>query len=112
MQAPLLGNMTTSAVPRFHAGPKSTQRERQKVANAEDLVCPSQAGTVRDPGNLRKTLDRVLARVGLDWVKPHTFRKTVGTVIAREADLATAAAQRAVGAGCAVRRAVRSSQRL
>ncbi|GAA4680079.1 site-specific integrase [Nocardioides nanhaiensis] len=69
------------------------QRVAMTAANAEDLVFPSLAGTVRDPGNVRKTLHRVLGQVGLEWVTPHTFRKTVATVIEREADLPTATAQ-------------------
>jgi hypothetical protein len=33
------------------------------------------------------------AETNLEWVTPHTFRKTVATLIDREADIKTAAAQ-------------------
>jgi integrase len=58
-----------------------------------DAVFPSAAGTWRDPRNTRRTLDKVLDGTSLDWVTPHVFRKTVGTLISNEAGSERAAAQ-------------------
>ena len=81
------------------------RRLAAKVADTEDdLVFPSQSGTIRDPGNVRSTLNRILAKVDLDWVKPHTFRKTVATVIEREADLRTASQQLGHGSEAVTRK--------
>ena len=46
-----------------------------------DLVFPSLKGTVRDPATVRKTLKLALAGTGLEWVTPHTFRRTVATLV-------------------------------
>lgn len=69
------------------------RRVNMTVGNAGDLVFPSAAGTVRDAGSVRKQLTKVLAPVGLGWVTPHSFRRTVATALDRAADTETAAAQ-------------------
>lgn len=46
-----------------------------------DLIFPSSKGTVRDPATARKTLKLALAGTGLEWVTPHTFRRTVATLV-------------------------------
>lgn len=63
------------------------------AANVGDLVFPSEVGGVRDPNSVRKQLTKALTPVGLGWVTPHVFRKTVATVLDRETDLSTASAQ-------------------
>jgi integrase len=83
----------TYLLPGFGIEALMRRRVAMTHANTEDLVFPSQAGTVRDPGNVRATYKRVFGKVGLDWVTPHTFRKTVATVVEREADLRTASQQ-------------------
>ncbi|WP_433678064.1 tyrosine-type recombinase/integrase [Nocardia sp. CA-119907] len=54
----------------------------------EDLVFPSQRGTLRDPRNARKQLQRALDRIGVTGIpqNPHAARKTVGTHLAEDAD--------------------------
>lgn len=42
---------------------------------------------------MRRQWRQVRADTGLEWVSPHTFRKTVATLLNREADTRTAAAQ-------------------
>lgn len=82
----------TLLLPR-HALDVLVRRRIHHVPNVYDLVFPSTNGTLRDPGNVRKQLHRALADTGLDWVTPHTFRKTVATVVEADADLATASRQ-------------------
>ncbi|SDU70617.1 tyrosine-type recombinase/integrase [Gordonia westfalica] len=68
---------------------------RLKVAaepNAHDVVFASSAGTLRDPHNVRRQLRDARGET-FAWVKPHTFRKTVATLVEREASLTDAAAQ-------------------
>ncbi|WP_287016324.1 site-specific integrase [Gordonia sp. (in: high G+C Gram-positive bacteria)] len=60
--------------------------------NPHDVVFPSERGTLRDPHNVRRQL-RDARGDEFEWVKPHTFRKTVATLVEREASLADAAAQ-------------------
>lgn len=78
-------------LPRFAVDALLRRRVAVTVANVHDAVFPSSAGTWRDPGNVRKQLAKVLPDAGLEWVTPHTFRRTVATVIANEDDLRTAA---------------------
>lgn len=68
---------------------------RLKVAaesNAHDVVFASSTGTLRDPHNVRRQL-RDARGEEFAWVKPHTFRKTVATLVERESSLTDAAAQ-------------------
>lgn len=74
-------------LPKFAVDALLRRRVAVDVANVHDAVFPSTAGTWRDPGNVRKQLRKVLPDAGLEWVTPHTFRKTVGTVIANEEGL-------------------------
>lgn len=60
--------------------------------NEFDAVFPSSTGTWRDPHNVRRQL-RDAHGERWAWVTPHTFRKTVATVVERESSLADAAAQ-------------------
>ncbi|MGX1778392.1 tyrosine-type recombinase/integrase [Nocardia brasiliensis] len=45
----------------------------------EDVLFPSQDGTLRDPDNFNKQWRRVRAALGLDWVTSHSFRRWVFT---------------------------------
>ncbi|MCR2051771.1 site-specific integrase [Actinomyces bowdenii] len=55
---------------------------RRRVKGApSDLVFPSARDTVRDPAAVRKTLKRALEGTDLEWVTPHTFRRTVATLV-------------------------------
>lgn len=68
---------------------------RRVTAPATDIgaVFPSAAGTWRDPGNVRKTLDKAKAGTPFEWVTSRVIRKTVGTLISSEAGSERAAAQ-------------------
>lgn len=77
-----------------HAVDLLLRRRVQMVAgNTGDLVFPSTTGTVRDPATVRVQLRKVLAPIGLAWVTPRSFRKTVATWLEQEVDLETAAQQ-------------------
>lgn len=79
-------------LPRF-AVDMLLSRKVDAPANAHDAVFPSRKGTWLSPHNVRRQWREARTRTNLDWVTPHTFRKTVATLIDREADTKTAAAQ-------------------
>lgn len=58
----------------------------------DDLVFPSSTGTLRDPHNVRRQW-RDARGEKFEWVTPHSFRRTVATLIDREADAEAAATQ-------------------
>lgn len=69
---------------------------RQKVASPAthiDAVFPSSRGYWRDPHLVRKQWRGLRSAVNLEWVTPHSFRRTVATLLDTEADLRTAASQ-------------------
>ncbi|WP_353107765.1 tyrosine-type recombinase/integrase [Gordonia sp. (in: high G+C Gram-positive bacteria)] len=70
-------------------------------SNAYDVIFPSSTGTLRSPENLRTQL-RAARGETFSWVKPHTFRKTVATVVEREASLEAASKQLGHTSGTAV----------
>ncbi|NGN84814.1 tyrosine-type recombinase/integrase [Arthrobacter silviterrae] len=61
--------------------------------NALDLVFPSSTLTIRDPNGFRKQWREARKAAGFDWVTPHTFRKSVGTILANTQGMAAATAQ-------------------
>jgi integrase len=91
-------------LPRFAVDGLLRRRVTMTFANVNDAVFPSTAGTWRDPGNVRKQLAKVLPDAGLEWVTPHTFRRTVATVIANEDTLRNAADQLGHGDDAVTRR--------
>ncbi|SKB86113.1 Site-specific recombinase XerD [Arthrobacter sp. 31Cvi3.1E] len=66
---------------------------QQLEANPWDVVFPSSVGTLRDPGNFRKQWRSARDDIGFQWVTPHTFRKSVGTLLANAEGMASASAQ-------------------
>lgn len=80
-------------LPGFSVDALMRRRVDMRAGTVEDLVFPSTLGTPRDPSNFRSTFRKIRAGVDLDWVTPHTFRKTVATLLDAEADLRTAAQQ-------------------
>ncbi|WP_426520517.1 tyrosine-type recombinase/integrase [Diaminobutyricibacter sp. McL0618] len=61
--------------------------------NQLNLVFPSARGTLRAPANIRRAWRDARAFAGFDWVVPHTFRKTVATLIDNERSTQQAASQ-------------------
>ncbi|MCL2533790.1 MAG: tyrosine-type recombinase/integrase [Nocardiaceae bacterium] len=68
----------TIVLPEFVVTALSIQRDRGWDAISE-LVFPAHNGAVRSPHNVRRALRA--ARGELDWVSPHTLRKTAATFV-------------------------------
>lgn len=70
---------------------------RRRQANAGDDpeagVFLSRRGTWLPPHNVRRQWREARRGTGLDWVTPHTFRKTVATLLDRKANTKSAATQ-------------------
>jgi integrase len=66
---------------------------RLALRGSFDAVFPSRVGTWLSPWNWRRQWRAARAGTGLEWVTPHTFRKTVATLIDSEVDARSAAAQ-------------------
>jgi len=89
------GSRQTFRLPQFAVNMLLRRQVQQLEANPYDVIFPSAVGTLRDPGNFRKQWRKARAAIGFEWVSPHTFRKSVGTVLANTEGLA--AAQRQLG---------------
>lgn len=85
----------TLRLPQFAVNMLLRRQVEQLEGNPYDVIFPSATGTLRGPGNFRKQLNKALPDIGFKWVTPHTFRKSVGTVLADTEGLA--AAQRQLG---------------
>jgi len=82
----------TVSLPQFAV--EVLERRRASMNSNEcDAVFPSRKGTWLTPHNVRRQWRAARKDTGLDWVTPHTFRKTVATLIDREADAKAAPAQ-------------------
>jgi integrase len=62
-------------------------------ANPYDAIFASRRGTWLSPNNVRRQWRQAREDTDLAWVTPHTFRKTVATLIKKERDIKSAAAQ-------------------
>lgn len=76
-------------VPQFAVDALERQRGREIPG---ELIFPTRNGTPRSPSNVRTAWRRVRGE-DFKWVKPHDFRKTVGTMVEREVGLSAASAQ-------------------
>ncbi|MDI5937667.1 MULTISPECIES: site-specific integrase [unclassified Micromonospora] len=68
-------------------------RKLNAADNPNDAIFPSRRGTWLSPPNVRRQWRAARADTSLEWVTPHTFRKTVATLIDKEANTDSAAAQ-------------------
>jgi integrase len=70
---------------------------RRRVAGAHDnpldAVFATRKGTWHQVSNIERRWRQVRRDTGLEWVTPHTFLKTVATVISERLDADTAAQQ-------------------
>lgn len=80
-------------IPPFAVEMLLRRQVQQVTANPWDVVFPSSAETLRDPANFRKQWRCARDDIGFQWVTPHTFRKTVGTLLANAEGMASASAQ-------------------
>lgn len=76
-------------VPAFAA--EAIERQRAREIPYE-LMFPTRNGTPRSPSNVRTAWRKVRGKE-FEWVKPHDFRKTVGTMVERELGLSAASVQ-------------------
>lgn len=82
----------TLVLPRF-AVAMLLARGLDAADNPLDAVFPSRRGTWLSPNNMRRQWRQARADTELGWVVPHTFRKTVATLIHDEVGTSSAAAQ-------------------
>lgn len=82
----------TITLPRF-AADVLLRRQVDAKPNPQNLVFPARGGTLREPANVRRQWRAARAASGFEWVTPHTFRKTVATLIDAESGAHDAAAQ-------------------
>jgi integrase len=82
----------TLTLPRF-AVAVLMARKLAAADNPHDAIFASRKGTWLSTNNVRRQWRQARAATDLTWVTPHTFRKTVATLIDREADAKRAAAQ-------------------
>jgi len=68
-------------------------RKITAVDNPHDAIFASRRGTWLSPQNVRRQWGQARADTGLEWVTPHTARKTVASLIDKEADAKNAAGQ-------------------
>ena len=67
------------------------RRRMEQQPNRYDAVFATRNGTWHQVGNIERRWRTIRADSGFDWVTPHTFRKTVATLIDRLVDSDTAA---------------------
>lgn len=80
----------TIALPPFAVDVLMRRRVEQR-ANHYNAVFATRNGTWHQVGNIERRWRTIRADTGFDWVTPHTFRKTVATLIDRLVDSDTAA---------------------
>jgi hypothetical protein len=68
------------------------RRIERAASNIEGALFSSRTGNWKSPNNVRRQWRQARGDTALEWVTPHIFRKTVGTVVDRETDTKTAAA--------------------
>jgi len=82
----------TVVLPRF-AVDTLMRLQLEAEGNAHDVVFPSSVGTLRSPYNFRRQWRAARSSCGFEWVTPHTYRRTVATLLDRERGTKDAAAQ-------------------
>lgn len=87
------GSRQTYRLPQFAVNMLLRRQVEQLEGNTYDVVFPSSTGTLRDPSNFRKQWRTARQALGFEWVTPHTFRKSVGTILANTQGLAAASRQ-------------------
>lgn len=80
----------TIALPPFAVDVLMRRRIEQRP-NHYNAVFATRNGTWHQVGNIERRWRTIRADAGFDWVTPHTFRKTVATLIDRLVDSDTAA---------------------
>ncbi|MBC9735447.1 tyrosine-type recombinase/integrase [Nocardioides marmotae] len=69
------------------------RRQQEHSGNPLDAVFPTRNGTWQQVTNVERRWRQIRKDTSVQWVTPHTFRKTVATLIAEAVDAETAAQQ-------------------
>lgn len=85
-------SVRTVALPDF-AVALLQRRRRARLETPTDAVFPTRNGTWQQDTNVERRWREIRKDTGLEWVTPHTFRKTVATLIAERVDAETASQQ-------------------
>ncbi|MFC6706771.1 tyrosine-type recombinase/integrase [Flexivirga alba] len=85
-------SVRTIVLPQF-AVTMFRRRRGSAAGNETTPVFPTRNGTWLQVNNVERRWREIRRNTGLDWVTPHTFRKTVATLIAERVDADTAAQQ-------------------
>jgi integrase len=85
-------SVRTVALPDF-AVAMFRRRQGTTRENPNDAVFPTRNGTWQQVNNVERRWRQIRKDTGLDWVTPHTFRKTVATLISERVDAETASQQ-------------------
>lgn len=80
-------------IPGFLVDVLRRRQAEELVSSTHEVIFGSAVGTLRDPTNFRDQWRAARARLGMEWVVPHTFRKSVATVLATVDSSRTAADQ-------------------
>ena len=79
-------------LPRFAVAMLQRRRAAKSAKNRDAVFC-SRKDTWLYPNNVRRQWRQARQDTGLEWVTPHTFRKTVVTILDREGERDAAPAQ-------------------
>jgi integrase len=82
----------TVALPNF-AGSALRRRRDSAEGDLPVAVFPTRRGIWQQVNNIERRWRQIRQGTGLEWVTPHTFRKTVATLIAERVDSETASQQ-------------------
>lgn len=85
-------SVRTVALPGF-AVAMLRRRRSLAIDNPRDAVFPTRNGTWQQVNNVERRWRQIRHGTGLDWVTPHTFRKTVATLISERVGAETASQQ-------------------
>jgi len=85
-------SVRTVALPDF-AVAMLKRRRSVRGENPGEAVFPTRNGTWQQVNNVERRWRQIRHGTGLDWVTPHTFRKTVATLISERVDAETASQQ-------------------
>ena len=69
------------------------QRRESTRASSRDAVIPTRKGTCQHVNNVERRCRQIRQDTGLEWVTPHTFRRTVATLISEPVNSETASQQ-------------------
>jgi integrase len=72
---------------------RSKRRQAAAPDNPRDVVFPTRNGTWQQVNNVERRRRQVRKDTGLEWVTPHTFPKTLATLVSARVDADTASQQ-------------------